>query len=97
MMDLLEKFASVKDAINYLPSRPHFGGGTVSLADAQGDMAVFEIAHSLQAVRKSNEGFIISTNHFTAPETRTRWVDNEPPHLRGNSLERRRQVENALR
>ena len=97
MMDLLEKFASVQGAIDYLYTHPHFGDGTVTLADAQGDMAVFEIVHSIQAVRKSNEGFITSTNHFTAPETRTRWVDSEPPHLRGNSLERRRQVENALR
>jgi len=97
MMDLLEGFASVPGAIGYLHTRPHLGDGTVSLADAQGELAVFEIAHSAQAVLHSDEGFIVSTNHFTAPETRTRWVDHEPPHLQGNSLERRRQVEKALR
>jgi isopenicillin-N N-acyltransferase-like protein len=96
MMDLLEKFTDVREAINYLFTRPHFGDGNVTLADAQGDMAVFEIAHTIQGVRQSDEGFIVSTNHFTAPETRQCWVDNEPPYLRGNSQERRRQVENAL-
>jgi hypothetical protein len=97
MMDLLEKFTNVQAAINYLHTRPHFGDGTVSLIDAKGDMAVFEITHSAQAVLQSDNDFIVSTNHFTTPETRTRWVDSEPPYLRGNSLERRRQVENALR
>jgi len=97
MMDLLEKCASVRDAIVYIRSHPHFGNGTVSLVDAQGDMAVFEIAHSVQAVRRPDEGFVVSTNHFTAPETRTLWMDCEPPHLQGNSAERRERVEKALR
>lgn len=97
MMDLLEKFASVQDATNSLYTLPHFGDGTVILADARGELAVFEIAHSKQAVRKSYEGFLVSTNYFTAPEMSMRWVDREPPHLQGNSQERYRQVENALR
>ncbi len=97
MMDLLEKCTSVRDAIVYIRSHPHFGNGTVSLVDAQGDMAVLEIAHSKLAVRHSNEGFVVSTNHFTAPETRALWMDCEPPNLPGNSPERYGQVEKALR
>ena len=97
MMDLLEKCASVRDAIVYIRSHPHFGNGTVSLVDAQGDMAVFEIAHSVLAVRHPNEGFVVSTNHFTAPKTRTIWMDCEQPHLQGNSVERHGRVEKALR
>jgi predicted choloylglycine hydrolase len=97
MMNLLEKFSRVQDTINYLYTRPHSGAGTITLADAQGDLAVFEIAHSVQAVRQPDEGFIISTNHFNAPEMRSRWVDTESPQLQGNSLERFKHVENALR
>jgi isopenicillin-N N-acyltransferase like protein len=97
MMDLLEKFGKVQDATDYLYTLPHIGDGTVILADAQGELAVFEISHSKQVVVKSYEGFLVSTNHFTAPEICTLWVDNETPDLKGNSLERRRRVENALR
>jgi isopenicillin-N N-acyltransferase like protein len=97
MMDILQNFATVKEAINYLPTHPHFGDGSVTVLDAQGDMAVFEIAHSVQIVRQSDVGFIASTNHFTAPETRSLWVDKEPVHLRGNSQGRLRMIEDALR
>jgi predicted choloylglycine hydrolase len=67
MMEILQNFSSVDEAINYLPTRPHFGDGSVTVLDAHGDMAVFEIAHSVQAVRQSDQGFVASTNHFTAP------------------------------
>jgi len=97
MMDLLKKFSTVKEAIEYLPTHPHFGDGSVTVLDAQGEMAVFEIAHSVQAVRQSIEGFIASTNHFSAPGTRSFWVDREPPNLQGNSESRRMLIENALR
>jgi hypothetical protein len=95
-MDILKNFANVAEAINYLPTRPHFGDGSVTVLDAQGDMAVFEIAHSVQAVRQSDDGFIASTNHFSDPQTLSLWVDREPAHLQGNSQGRRRKIETAL-
>jgi hypothetical protein len=97
MMDLLERCATVAEAEAYLRGVPHFGDGTVTVVDARGDMAVFELAHSVQAVRRSSEDFIVSTNHFTAPDTQALWIDDDPPHLRGNSEARRRVVETALR
>jgi isopenicillin-N N-acyltransferase-like protein len=96
-MDILQNFATVKEAIDYLPTRPHFGDGTLTLIDTQGELATFEIAHSVQAVRRSSEGFIVSTNHFSAPETQSFWVDREPTHLLGNTQERRKALENSLR
>lgn len=97
MMDILQNFSTVKEAVDYLPACPHFGDGSVTLVDACGEMAVFEIAHSIQAVRQSTEGFLVSTNHFTTPDTRLLWADREPPHLRGNSQGRMQMLENALR
>lgn len=97
MMDLLEKCASVQEAIEYIGLHPHLGNGTVGLVDAQGGMVVFELAHSVQAALRPDEDFVVSTNHFTAPETRTLCVDREPPFLQGSSVERRRRVEEALR
>ncbi len=96
-MDILQNFATVKEAIEYLPTRPHFGDGTLTLIDVYGDMATFEIAHSVQAVRQSDEGFIVSTNHFSAPETQSIWADREPEHLKGNTWGRRKGLEDALR
>ena len=97
MMDILQNFATIKEAIHYLPTHPHFGDGSVTVLDAQGEMAVFEIAHSVQAVRQSDDGFIASTNHFTALETRSLWVDREPTHLMGNSQGRLKLIEDSLR
>ena len=96
MMDILQNFSTVNEAINYLPTRPHFGDGSVTVLDAEGDMAVFEIAHSVQAVRRPDQGFVAGTNHFSAPETSSRWLDKEPAHLKGNSQGRRRMIETAL-
>jgi isopenicillin-N N-acyltransferase like protein len=96
MMDILQKFSMVKEAINYLPTNPHFGDGSVTVLDADGDMAVFEIAHSIQAVRRSDKGYIASTNHFTTQETRSFWMDKERVDLRGNSQGRLRMIEAAL-
>ena len=97
MMAFLEKCCCVQEAIDLLPAVPHSGSGTMTLADAQGDLAVFEIAHSAQAIRLSDEGFLASTNHFSAPLTHDLWVEREPEHLRGNSQARRKHIETALR
>jgi predicted choloylglycine hydrolase len=97
MMHLLEQCNRVSEAVETLETVPHFGDGTVILADAQGDMAVFELAHSVQAVRSLAEGFLVSTNHFSTPQTRTHWVDTNPPRLQGNSQARCQHVEAALR
>jgi len=80
MTHLLEQFSRVSEAVDY----------------AQGDMAVFELAHSVQAVRRPAEGFLVNTNHFSAPQTHTHWVDTNPPRLQGNSQARRQHVEAAL-
>lgn len=96
MANLLENCNSVMESIQYLFSVPHMGDGTVTLIDAQGDMAVFEIAHSIQIVRRSDKGFIVSTNHFSEPGTRSKWGEEEPLHLQGNSIERRKEVEKRL-
>lgn len=97
MMDILKNFSTVQEATYYLPTQPHFGDGSVTVLDAEGDMAVFEIAHSVQAVRLSDKGFIASTNHFTTPQTRSFWADKERVDLRGNSQGRLRMIEDALR
>lgn len=96
MMHMLEQCDRVSQALDYMKSVPHFGDGTLVLADVKGDLAVFELAHSVQAVRHSFEGYLVSTNHFSSPQTRSLWLDTNPPRLQGNSEARRRTIENAL-
>jgi isopenicillin-N N-acyltransferase like protein len=97
MMDLLEKFESVPEAIEYFHAKPHTGDGTLIIVDAQGNMAVFEIAHSIQAVRLPVDEYIVGTNHYTFPVMRKLWVDREPINLKGNSRERYKRVRNAIK
>jgi predicted choloylglycine hydrolase len=97
MMDLLETCADVPAAMRHLPTVPHMGNGTLTLADAQGNLAVFEIAHLAQAVIRPDEDFVVSTNHFTAEVTRRLSGDDEPAYLPGSSEGRHRQVADALR
>jgi isopenicillin-N N-acyltransferase like protein len=96
MMNLLERFESVQEAAVYIHTVPHSGDGTVIITDAQGEMVVFEIAHSIQAIRIPDDEYIVGTNHFTFPVMRKLWVDREPPHLKGNTRERYRRVKRAI-
>jgi isopenicillin-N N-acyltransferase-like protein len=96
MMQILERLSTTAEAISYIKTVPHFGDGTIVLADAQGNLAAIELAHSAQAVRTPVKDYIVSTNHFSAPETSRYWVENNPPRLAGNSLVRRRVVEVSI-
>lgn len=95
MMEILEHHDTVSSALQYLQSVPHMGGGTLTLADAQGHKAVVEVVHSgarVVAHIQGPTGWVVSTNHFVHPDLADRWVDPSPPHLRGNSLARRAEV-----
>ena len=46
--------------------------------------------------RHPADGFLVSTNHFSDPQTCTHWVDISMPQLQGNSQARRQNVEAAL-
>jgi isopenicillin-N N-acyltransferase like protein len=96
MMQILERFSTTTEATAYIKTVPHFGDGTLVLADAQGDLAAVELAHSAQAIRSPVKDFVVSTNHFSTPETAPYWVDTNPPRLVGNSLVRRLVVEASL-
>jgi isopenicillin-N N-acyltransferase-like protein len=96
MMQILEQFSSTREAIDYISTVPHFGDGTIVLADAQGDLAAVELAHSVQAVRLPVKDYVVSTNHFSEPDTSAFWVENNPPRLVGNSRMRRQVVETSL-
>ncbi len=96
MMQLLERFASVEEALAWLKSIPHAGGGNLVLADARGGIAVFEAGHSAQGVVEPQRDFIVNTNHYVTEGLQDKWVDKNPPRLRGNSLARRQLLQEEL-
>lgn len=64
MMDLLERQANVAEAIAFLQSVTCMGAGNLILADAQGDLAVFENGFQHSGVVSSTGDIVVATNHF---------------------------------
>lgn len=71
MTRLLSQFASVAEAIRFIRAQQHVGGGTLVMADAQGEVAAVELGATAVAVEMAPR--VCRTNHFTstvlAPET----------------------------
>lgn len=96
-MELLEHLDSVQSALDYVRDISHLGDGTLVLADASGDLAVFEAGHTHHGVVRREDGFVVSTNHFVTQPLCDLWVDRNPPELRGNSQGRYAKITAALR
>lgn len=63
---ILDKCATVQEAVELLTEIPHMCTMSYTLADPTGDMAVVEVSPEKTVVRKptKQEPFVISTNHF---------------------------------
>ncbi len=96
MMHLLEEHATVSSALDYLTNASRLGGSNLVLADAGGNLAVFESGHHNCGVIKAENSFVVSTNHFVTPQLCSKWIEKEEPHLRGNSQRRYEVVREAL-
>lgn len=96
MMHILEEHSTVRSALDYLASSTRMGGGNLVLADASGDLAVFEAGHRNWGLVEAEDAVTVSTNHYVSPQLRAQWVDPTRPHLRGNSQRRREVVKTAL-
>lgn len=97
MMELLERFDGVQSALDYLRGVTHLGDGTLVLADASGDLAVFEAGHTYHGVVRLDDGFVVSTNHFVTKPLCDLWMDRNSPELRGNSQSRHAKIAADLR
>ena len=88
MMHVLEEHNSVPSALDYLKATTRMGRNNLILADAGGDLAVFEIGHKNYGVIHPDGPILVNTNHFVSPEMKDSFVDVNPPALKGNSLHR---------
>jgi isopenicillin-N N-acyltransferase-like protein len=80
MMHILEEQNSVRGALAYLRSVTRLGRNNLILADAGGDLAVFEIGHRTYGLVVPEDHILVSTNHFVSPQLRQQWVES-PSHL----------------
>jgi isopenicillin-N N-acyltransferase-like protein len=96
MMHVLEECGRVEEAVDYLKRVRHVGDGTLVLADASGDMAVFETGHHSSGLILSGEGFVVSSNHFVSAELRDAWVDRSPAELLGSTQARHVKMTQSL-
>jgi predicted choloylglycine hydrolase len=88
MMHLLEEHDSVSSAVDYLRSVPRLGRNNLILADAQGNLAVFESGHTRHGLFETRDGTLVNTNHYVSSALRDCFVDSSPPVIRGNSFHR---------
>lgn len=97
MRELLLHHDSVASALEFLRSVPHMGAGTLTMADATGELGVCESGHVRSGYVAGSSGIpLVSTNHFTTPDLANQWIEDEPTLLQGNSPARRRRVLQAL-
>jgi isopenicillin-N N-acyltransferase like protein len=96
MMQILEGCSRVSEALEALAGMPHLGDGTITLADAHGDTAVFEAGHSRQGLIRPGKGYVVATNHYTSEGLREAWLDTSPFKVRGHTLRRYARVVKAL-
>jgi isopenicillin-N N-acyltransferase like protein len=66
MNEILIRTTSVTEAIAYIRSQPHVGGGSLVLADAYGNKAAVELASDKVFVDRSEKTCVGRTNHFLA-------------------------------
>jgi isopenicillin-N N-acyltransferase like protein len=97
MMKLLERFSRVQEALDYLKSIPHLGDGTITLADAKGETAVFEAGYREQGILRGEKGYVVATNHYITGSLQEKWLDISPTNQKGNSQERYATVDSALK
>lgn len=95
-MELLERHDTVESALAYLNEVRHLGDGTLTLIDRTGAMAVVETGHTAIGVVRPEQGFVVSTNHFTTPALRDRWVDERSLVDRNDTQQRYARVTAAL-
>jgi predicted choloylglycine hydrolase len=95
-MHLLEEHHSVRSALAYLQSTPRLGRNNLLLADAGGDVALFEIGHRHSAVVEAAAGLLVNTNHYLSPAMQPYFVDTDPPARRGNTFQRYQKTKDSL-
>ena len=95
-MHVLEEHDTVHSALDYLQSVPRLGRNNLLLADANGDIALFEMGYRSSSVLTAEVDILVNTNHFNSPVMQPYFVDTSPPALQGNTFQRYNKVKQVL-
>ncbi len=85
MMNLLEHQSTVASALDYLKSASRMGPGNLVLADASGELAVFEVGHDNWGTVSPADDVVVATNHFLTPVLSRCYVRPTRPGTEGES------------
>ncbi|QPC42396.1 hypothetical protein HW532_06565 [Kaustia mangrovi] len=83
MTRLLSDCRTVEDAVRFVSSARHAGGGTLVMADPSGAVAAVELGNSGIAVERGSPAF--RTNHFVSPELAGRTLQHGGDRAARNS------------
>lgn len=64
MTEILWRAETVEEAVDFISSVPHAGGGSLALADASGAIASVEFGHPGAATQSCRHGTFAHTNHY---------------------------------
>lgn len=94
MQQILEGSRNCAEAIEYLSSVDHMGGGTLTVADALGNLAACESTPGTPRIRFGQSDYLVATNHFEPQPPRA--LTHETAAARESSTMRRTYVEQTL-
>ncbi|MEW5719695.1 MAG: C45 family peptidase [Chloroflexota bacterium] len=95
MMGVLEKNDNVRSALEFLKSVRRIGGSNLILADAQGDLAVFEAGHAHYGIIEADDHVLVNANHPVSAEMRG-YVSGIATDSLTNSLHRYERTQREL-
>lgn len=64
MTEILWRVDTVEEAIEFISSVPHAGGGSLAMVDASGTIVSIEFGHPEAVIQSSRAGAFSHTNHF---------------------------------
>lgn len=68
VQEILERCATVEEAVAYATESKRAGGALLLFADASGEMASVELSPNFSGVREPEDGLLINANHFMSNE-----------------------------
>jgi len=85
MNKLLSEASSTDEALQIIRSTCHVGGGSLSMADENGVMAVVELGYSYTHIQRTETDAISRTNHFVHPDLASNYFYNKDDLIRNTS------------
>lgn len=94
MTRILAQCNTVEEAVQFIRSRTHAGGGTLVMADANGAVAAAELGHSTLSIEIAPR--VWRSNHFLSEELKDKTYPTDGDSISKSSLERYAVLQNRI-